>query len=88
MNVEDSITAYTRQRYTSQHSREDNLLSSLVATHAGIIGGGSLYSAPSDESLNAKEEVDVSYFMGRREKGERNGRERGGGKLRQKRRPK
>lgn len=59
VGLEDSITAFSRHRYTS-HSKDDNVLSSLVATHGYIEGGGSLYSAPSQNSLNAnKEEVDV-----------------------------
>lgn len=62
VGLEDSVTAFTRHRYTSytSHSRDDNMLSSLVVTQ-GYLEGGSLYSVPSQNSLDAKDKVDVSY---------------------------
>ena len=54
--LEESITAFSRHRYTSQLSKEENLLGSLAVTR-GFIEGASLHSVPSQTSLNQKEEV-------------------------------
>ena len=55
--LEESITSFGRRRYTS-NSKDDVLLSSITPAYLG--GEASLFSAPSQESLNGKEEVDVS----------------------------
>ena len=54
--LEESITAYSRHRYAS-NSKDDNLLNSLAIS--GYIEGASVYSLPSENSLDDKKEEDV-----------------------------
>ena len=53
--VEESITSLTRQRFTSMRN-EDNFMTSLVEPQS-YVDGASLYSVPSNTSLNKEATV-------------------------------